>query len=80
MTGDKLGKQGGSGSGSQFPQSGTNPLRSKNPHSFAIWGNRMLYANKTGKEKRKTEDMYSDVNLMCFFFLDLGTFSDDPHG
>ena len=29
MKGDKLGKQGGSGS--QFPQSGTNPLRSKNP-------------------------------------------------
>ena len=38
MTGDKLGKQGGSGSGSQFPQSGTHPLRSKNPYSFAIWG------------------------------------------
>ena len=39
MTRDKLGKQGGSGSGSQFPQSGTHPLRSKNPYSFAIWGN-----------------------------------------
>ena len=35
MKGDKLGKQGG---GNQFPQSGTHPLRSKNPDSFAIWG------------------------------------------
>ena len=38
MKGDKLGRQGGSGSGSQFLQSGTHPLRSKNPYSFAIWG------------------------------------------
>ena len=30
--------QGGSGSGSQFPQSGTHPFRSKKPYSFAIWG------------------------------------------
>ena len=34
MKGDKLGRQ--SGSGSQFPQSGTHPLRSKKPYSFAI--------------------------------------------
>ena len=36
MKGDKLGKQGGSGS--QFPQSGTHPLRSKNPYSFQLSG------------------------------------------
>ena len=33
MKGDKLGRQGGSGS--QFPQSGTQPLRSKNPYTIA---------------------------------------------
>ena len=36
MKGDKLGRQGGSGS--QFPQSGTQPLRSKNPYSFQLSG------------------------------------------
>ena len=40
MTGDKLGKQGGSGS--QFPQSGTHPLRSKNPYSFQLSGEKTL--------------------------------------
>ena len=32
MKGDKLEKQ--DGNGSQFPQSGTHPLRTKNPYSF----------------------------------------------
>ena len=36
MKGDKLGRQGSSGS--QFPQSGTQPLRSKNPYSFQLSG------------------------------------------
>ena len=38
MKGDKLGKQGGSGSGSQFPQSATHPLRSKNPYIASLSG------------------------------------------
>ena len=40
MKGDKLGKQGGTGS--QFPQSGTHPLRSKNPYSFQLSGEKGL--------------------------------------
>ena len=48
MKGDKLGKQGGSGSGNQFPQSGTHPLRSKNPYSFAIWGTKHLWQFNQG--------------------------------
>ena len=38
MKGDKLEKQ--DGSGSQFTQSGTHPLRSKNPYSFQLSGER----------------------------------------
>ena len=49
MKGDKLGRQGGSGSGSQFPQSGTHPLRSKNPYSFAIWGKMQTSQSESGQ-------------------------------
>ena len=63
MKGDKLGRQGGSGSqernhkgrpggsGNQFPQSVTQPLRSKNPYSFQLSGEKRLKTKLATAEK-----------------------------